>query len=87
MWIFDSKGKRIGATQEDARQMIAEGGGFSALWPRGTPAQEAAEFEALCKDSSPADALLRAARRQDGPPEPKVPTPVAAPTTARTRRG
>jgi hypothetical protein len=61
MWIFDSKGKRTEAIEENARQMIAEGGGFSALWPRGTPGEEAFEFAALCKDSSPAAALARMA--------------------------
>jgi len=58
MWIFDSKGKRTEATEEDARGMIS--GGFSALWPRGTPEEEAFEFEMLYQDTTHADAVVRA---------------------------
>ena len=61
MYVFaDNTGKRTEASEENAREMIKDGGGFSALWPRGTPEEEAFEFAALCKDTTEADAIARA---------------------------
>lgn len=61
MYVFaDKTGKRTEASEDNAREMIKDGGGFSALWPRGTPEEETFEFEALCKDTSEADAITRA---------------------------
>ena len=61
MWVFaDRTGKRTEASEENACEMIKDDGGFSALWPRGTPEEEAFEFAALCKDTTEADAIARA---------------------------
>lgn len=63
VWVYDRDGRRVEATIENAKGMVSEGGGFSTLFPRGTPEEEAAEFEALTRDQSPADAVVRASRR------------------------
>lgn len=73
MYLFDRNGKRTDCTEENARGMLMEGGSFSALWPKGTPAEEAAEFEALCKDTNhPGDAIVRAGRPSETVP-PAIP--------------
>lgn len=69
MYLFDKTGRRTNCTEENARGMLMEGGSFSALYPKGTPAQEAVEFEALCKDSNhPGDAIVRAERPREAVP-------------------
>ena len=87
MWVFDAKGKRTEATEENAAQMIVEGGGYSVLWPRGTPEQEAAEFEALLADPSLASAIMRA-NLPAAPAEPAIvqPEPASPHPKSRSRR-
>jgi hypothetical protein len=74
MWIFDAKGKKTEATIENAKGMLSDKGGFSALWPKGTPAAEKAEFERLVKtdeanspvEPTPEQARVHAKRRAAG---------------------
>lgn len=48
MWIYDKTGRRVNASVEDGRAMV-EHCEHSALYPKGTAEQEAAELERLAK--------------------------------------
>lgn len=44
MWIYDKTGRRVNATEQNARDMV-EHCEHSALWPKGGEAEEKAELD------------------------------------------
>lgn len=73
MWVYENKtGKVTEANEKNAREMVKKGGGFSALWPRGTDKEEEVEFERLVERE----------RSIHGEPEPEKRSARAEPTKA-----
>ena len=95
MWVFDKNGKKTEATAQNAEQMIAEGGGYSALWPKGNATEEKAEFYRLVEmdkaaapaEPTPEQARVHAARRLEGEKLLKEQAKAAEPAAAKPTDG